>query len=95
MTNILKTLFQFTRTHVGGGMLFSFSGTAGSASRDACGHFPDGGLGWITWNTWGFVGSVLSLKKKKKKLKHIYFGRLIENKNVICLQVVHRKNEFI
>ena len=65
-----------------------------SAGRDACGHFPDDGLQCVTWNTGGLVGSVLS-SQRNRELKLNFFGKLIENNNVICLQEVHGKNEFL
>ena len=66
----------------------------GTAGRDTCGHFPDGGLRCVTWNTRGLVGSVLS-SQRNRELKLNYFGKLIEKNNVICLQEVHGKNEFL
>ena len=42
----------------------------------------------------GLVGSVLSAQKNRE-LKLKYFGTLIENNNVICLQEVHGKDEFL
>ena len=65
-----------------------------TAGRDTCGHFPDGGLRCVTWNTRGLVGSVLS-SQRNRELKLNYFGKLIEKNNVICLQEVHGKNEFL
>ena len=65
-----------------------------AAGRDTCGRFPDGGLRCVTWNTGSLVGSVLS-SQRNRELKLNYFGRLIENNNVICLQEVHGKNEFL
>ena len=51
----------------------------GTAGRDTCGHFPDGGLRCVTWNTRGLVGSVLS-SQRNRELKLNYFGKLIEKK---------------
>ena len=65
-----------------------------TAGRDTCGHFPDGGLRCVTWNTRGLVGSVLS-SERNRELKLNYFGKLIEKNNVICLQEVHGKKEFL
>ena len=65
-----------------------------TADRDTRGHFPDGGLRCITWNTRGLVGSVLS-SQRNRELKLEYFGKLIEYNNVICLQEVHWKDEFL
>ena len=55
---------------------------------------PDGGLRCVTWNTRGLVGSVLSLQRNRE-LKLNNFGTLIEKNNVICLQEVHGKDEFL
>ena len=65
-----------------------------TAGRDTCGHFPDGGLRCVTWNTRGLVGSVLS-SQRNRELKLNCFGKLLENNNVICLQEVHEKDEFL
>ena len=66
----------------------------GIAGWDTCGHFPDGVLRCITWNIRGLVGSVLS-SQRNRELKLNYFGKLLENNNVICLQEVHGKDEFL
>ena len=63
----------------------------GTAGWDTCGHFSDGGLRCITWNTRGLVGSAFS-SQKNRELK--YFRKLINN-NIICLQEVHGKDEFL
>ena len=42
----------------------------------------------------GLVGSVLSLERNGE-LKLNYFGKLLANNNVICLQEVHGKDEFL
>ena len=55
---------------------------------------PDGGLRCVTWNTRGLIGSV-STSQISKELKLGCFKRLIENNNVICLQEVHGKDEFL
>ena len=47
----------------------------GTAGRDTCGHFPDGGLRCIAWNTRGLVGSVFS-SQKNRELKLKYFRKL-------------------
>ena len=66
----------------------------GTAGRDTCGHFFDGGLRCITWNTRGLVGSVFS-SQKNRELKLKYFRKLLDNNNIICLQEVHGKDEFL
>ena len=65
-----------------------------SLDRNTCAHIPDGGLRCLTWNTGGLVGSVHSCEFSRE-LKHDYFSRLIENNNIICLQEVHGKDEFL
>ena len=65
-----------------------------TAGRDTCGHFSDGGLRCIIWNTRGLVGSVLS-SQKNRELKLKYFGKVIDNNNIICIQEVHGKDEFL
>ena len=66
----------------------------GIAGRDACGHFPDGGLRCITWNNRGFVGSVFS-KQKNREFKLKFFRKLLNNNNIMCLQEVHGKDKFL
>ena len=66
----------------------------GSLDRNTCVHIPDGGLRCVIWNTRGLIGSVHSTQISRE-VKLNYFGRLIENNNVICLQEVHGKDEFL
>ena len=95
MTNILKTLFQLSRTPVGGVMLFNHLryskilqvGIHVATSLMAVCDVLLGTLG-------GLVGSDLS-SQRNGELKVNYFGKLIENNNVICLQEVHGKDEFL
>ena len=47
-----------------------------------------------TWNTGGVIGSVTS-SQISREMKSNYFSRLVENNNIICLQEVHRKDEFL
>ena len=69
-------------------------GQQDGADRNACIHLPDGGLRCVTWNIWGLHGSVFqSQRNREQKLN--YFGQLVENTDVICLQEVHGKNEFL
>ena len=65
----------------------------GIAGRDTCGHFPDGGLRCSTWNTRGLVGSDFT-SQKKRELKLKYFRKLSDN-NILCLQEVHGKDEYL
>ena len=67
----------------------------GTAGRDTCGHFPDGGLRCITWNTRGLVGSVFFSSQTNRELKLKYFRKLLDNNNILCLQEVHGKDEFL
>ena len=65
-----------------------------SLDRNTRVHIPDGGLRCVTWNTRGLIGSV-STSQISRELKLNYFKRLVENNNVICLQEVHGKDEFL
>ena len=44
----------------------------GIAGRDACGHFPDGGLRCIAWNTRGLVASVFFLAEEQRAQTQIF-----------------------
>ena len=66
----------------------------GTAGRDTSGHFPDGDLRCINCNTRGLAGSVFS-SQKNKELKLKYFRKLLDNNNILCLQEVHGKDEFL
>ena len=61
---------------------------------DGCGPFLSEGLRCITWNTRGLVGSFFS-KQKNREFKLKYLKRLFDNNNIICLQEVHGKDEFL
>ena len=60
---------------------------------DGCGPFLSEGLRCITWNTRGLVGSVFS-RQKNRDFKLKYLKKLLDY-NIICLQEVHGKNEFL
>ena len=66
----------------------------GRLDRNTCAHIPDDGLRCVTWNTGCLVGSVTS-SRISRELKHCYFRRLTEINNVICLQEVHGKDQFL
>ena len=66
----------------------------GSLDRNTCVHIPDCGLRCVTWNTRGLIGSVTSSQISREQ-NHNYFRRSIKNKNLICLQEVHGKDEFL
>ena len=66
----------------------------GGLDRNTCVHIPDGGLRCITWHTRGLIGSPTSSQLSREQ-KHSYFSRPIENNNIICLQEVHGKDEFL
>ena len=67
----------------------------GILDRNTCVHIPDDGLRCVTWNTRGLIGSPISSQLSSEQ-KHNYFSRLIENNNnIICLQEVHGKGEFL
>ena len=65
-----------------------------SVDWNTCVNFPSGGLRSVTWNTGGLLGSVTSSQNCREH-KHNCFRRLIENSNIIFLQEVHGKNEFL
>ena len=48
----------------------------------------------ITWNTRGLVGSVFS-RQKNRELKLKYLKRLFHANNILCLQEVHGKDEYL
>ena len=62
-------------------------------SRNTCIHIPDGGLRCVTWNTRGLLGSPASPQRSREK--HIYFTRLTWNNDIICIQEIHGKDEFL
>ena len=62
--------------------------------RHTCAHIPVGSLRCVTWNTRGFVGSTFSSQLSRER-KHNYFGRLTKNNDIICLQEIHGKDEFL
>ena len=66
----------------------------GTLDRNTCVRIPDGGLRCVTWNIGGLIGSPTSSQISRER-KHNYFSRLIENNNIICLQEVHGKDEFL
>ena len=48
----------------------------------------------VTWNTRGLVGSVFS-KQKNREFKLKYLKRLFDANNILCLQEVHGKDEYL
>ena len=66
----------------------------GAAGRDTSGCFPVGGLRCTAWNTRGLFGSVFSSQRNRER-KHNYFKKLLECNNILCLQEVHGKDEFL
>ena len=56
--------------------------------------FLSGGLRCITWNTRGLIGSVFS-KQKNREFKLKYLKKLFATKNILCLQEVHGKDEYL
>ena len=65
------------------------------AGWDGCGPFLTGGLRRITWNTRGLIGFVFSKQKNKEfKLKYLKKVFFINN-NIVCLQEVHGKDEYL
>ena len=59
-----------------------------------CGPFLTGGLRCIPWTTRGLIGSVFS-KKKNREFKLKYLKRLFDANNILCLQEVHGKDEYL
>ena len=59
-----------------------------------CGHFLDGGLRCIAWKTRGLIGSVFS-KQKNRECKLKYLKKLFDNNNILCLQEVHGRDEYL
>ena len=58
------------------------------------GPFLSEGLRCITWNTQGLVGSVFS-RQRRRESKFVYLKKLFDSNNIICLQEVHGKDEFL
>ena len=61
---------------------------------DGCGPFLSGGPRCITWNTRGLIGSVFS-KQKNREFKLKYLKKLFDTNNILCLQEVHGKDEYL
>ena len=61
---------------------------------DGCGPFLSEGMRCITWNTRGLVGSVFS-RQRNRESKLNYLKKLLDQNNIICLQEVHGKDEFL
>ena len=61
---------------------------------DGCGPFLSEGLRCITWNTRGLVGSVFS-RQRRRESKLVNLKKLFDRNNIICLQEVHGKDEFL
>ena len=61
---------------------------------DGCAPFLSEGMRCITWNTRGLVGPVFS-KQKNREFKLKYLKRLFDANNILCLQEVHGKDEYL
>ena len=61
---------------------------------DGCGPFLSEGLRCIPWNPRGLVGSVFS-RQRNSEFKLNYLKKLLDHNNIICLQDVHGKDEFL
>ena len=94
MTILLKTLFQLSRTLVGGVMLFNH--LRYSKILQVGIHVATSLMAVcdVLLGTLGVSLSVLS-SQRNRELKLNYFEKLLENNNVICLQEVHGKDEFL
>ena len=66
----------------------------GCLDRNTGVHIPEGGLRCVTWNTRGLIGSPLSSQLSRER-KHSYFSRLTGSKDIICLQEIYGKDEFL
>ena len=65
-----------------------------TTGKGGCGPFLSEFLRCITWNIRGLVGSVFSRQRNREfKLKDL--KRLFDTNNIICLQEVHGKDEFL
>ena len=61
---------------------------------DGCGPFLTEGLRCITWNTQSLVGSVFS-RQRNREFKLNDLKKLLDHNNIVCLQEVHGKDEYI
>ena len=61
---------------------------------DGCGPFLSEGMRCITWNTRGLVGSVYS-RQRNREFTLKYLKRHFDANNIICLQEVHGKDEYL
>ena len=68
--------------------------TLGGTGWDGCGPLLSEGMRCITWKTRGLDGSVFS-KQKKREFKLKYFKRLSDANNILCLQEVRGKDEYL
>ena len=57
-------------------------------------YIPEGGLRCVIWNTRGFIGSPSSSQTSRER-KHNYFSRLTGSNDIICLQEINWKDEFL
>ena len=61
---------------------------------DGCVPFLFEDLRCVTWSTRGLVGSVFS-KQKNREFKLKYLKKLFDTNNILCLQEVHGKDEYL
>ena len=61
---------------------------------DGCGPFLSEGMRCTTWHTRGLVRSVFS-RQRNRELKLKYLKRLFDANNILCLQEVHGKDEYL
>ena len=62
-------------------------------NRNTCVRIPDDGLRCVIWNARGLLGSPASPQLSEEK--HVNFTRLAKNDDVICLQGIHGRDEFL
>ena len=58
-------------------------------NKRTCVHIPDG-LRCVTWNLRKLMDLLFPLERR-----HSYFTRLAKNSNIICIQEIHGKREFL
>ena len=94
--NNTKVLFQLPHVPVGDRMLFKHNRRYCNILKDGMDvalSFPEG-MRCITWNTRGLVGSVFS-RQRNREFKLKYLKKLFDANNILCLQEVHGKDEYL
>ena len=92
-----KVPFQLLNVLAGDRMLFTHNHryyNVLQGGMDVAPSFPKACDVCIAWNTRGLVGSVFS-KQKNREFKLKYLKRLFDANNILCLQEVHGKDEYL